>query len=383
MADLHYAIVGAGLSGAVLARELADALECRITIFEAKDHIGGNCHTERDSATEVLIHAYGPHIFNTDREDIWNYINRFGRLRPFVNRVKAKIDKGIFSLPINLHTINQFFSKSFGPSQARDFIAAIADKSIGEAQNFEEQALKTIGADLYRAFFYGYTKKQWGCEPRELPASIFKRLPVRFSYNDSYYNRLFQGIPEQGYTEVIRAILAHKKITVILGTPFQSQFRDGVAHLFYSGPLDDYFNFKLGRLGYRTVYFERNEAEGDFQGCAVMNYPGAEVPYTRIHEHKHLAPWEQHQRTVFFKEFSKETSPGDVPFYPRRLDSDLNLLGQYIRLAESERATSFLGRLGTYRYLNMDEVIGESLDFARLFLACLKQGKVPPTFPLR
>lgn len=383
MAEPNYYIAGAGFAGAVLARELAEALDCRITVFEAKDHIAGNCFTERDSGTGVMVHKYGPHIFNTNREDVWNYVNRFVRYRPFVNRVKAKIDRGIFSLPVNLHTINQFFGKSFNPVEARAFIASIADQSIGEPENFEEQALKMLGRDLYEAFFYGYTKKQWGCEPRELPASILKRLPVRFNYNDSYYDKPFQGIPEEGYTEVVRKILDHPKIDVRLGTRLNSNPTEQADHLFYTGPIDAYFGFKFGRLGYRTVNFERSEAEGDFQGNAVINYPQMNVLYTRIHEHKHFAPWENHARTVYFREFSKETEPNDIPYYPKRLDADLALLGKYVSLAESTRGVSFLGRLGTYRYLNMDEVIAESLDFAKCFVQCVRKGEQAPVFSAR
>jgi UDP-galactopyranose mutase len=248
MANPHYVIVGAGFAGAVLARELVRNIDCRVTIFETKDHIAGNCYTERDRSTQIMVHKYGPHIFNTNREDVWNYVNRFARLRHYVNRVKAKIDKGIFSFPINLHTINQFFGKTLNPAEAREFMASIGDKTIGEPANFEEQALKMLGRDLYEAFFYGYTKKQWGCEPRELPASILKRLPVRFNYNDSYYDKIFQGIPEEGYTEMIRRILDHDKINLLLGTPFTVSAAARADHLFYTGPLDAYFGFKFGRL---------------------------------------------------------------------------------------------------------------------------------------
>ena len=382
MAKKHYVIVGAGLAGAVLARELVGRLPCQITILEGKTHIGGHCYTERDPATQILLHKYGPHIFNTNREDVWDYVNRFARFHPFVNRVKAKIDKGIFSFPINLHTINQFFGKAFNPSEAREFITSIADKTIGTPSNFEEQALQMIGHDLYGAFFYGYTKKQWGHEPRELPASLIKRIPIRFNYNDSYYDKAFQGIPEDGYTEMIRNILDHKRITVLLDTAFVSRGSVTDAdHLFFTGPLDAYFDFKLGRLGYRTVEFERIDASGDLQGCAVLNFPGMEVPYTRIHEHKHFAPWEEHDKTVSFKEFSRETTARDLPYYPKRLPPDVELAEKYMALAASEQATSFLGRLGTYRYLNMDEVIAESLDFAALFTNCVTQKKVLPVFP--
>jgi UDP-galactopyranose mutase len=378
-----YLVVGAGLSGAVLARQLVTSLECEVTILEERSHIAGHCHTARDPQSDVMIHKYGPHIFNTDRADVWEYVNHFAQFMPFVNRVKAVTHRGVFSMPINLHTINQFFGKTLNPVEAREFIASLGDKSIGEPKNFEEQALKFLGRELYETFFYGYTKKQWGCEPRELPASILKRLPVRFDYNDNYYNSTHQGIPAEGYTEMIRRILEHERISVSLNTRFERGTDPKCDHLFYSGPLDAFFDFSLGRLGYRTVTFERIDAQGDYQGNALMNYPGLDVGYTRIHEHKHFAPWEKHEATVAFKEFSKETEPSDVPYYPKHLADDVNLLRQYQQLAEAEKSVSFLGRLGTYRYLNMDQVIGESLDFAAQFVRSIKEGKHAPVFSVR
>jgi len=302
-------------------------------------------------------------------------VNRFGVFRPFVNRVKAMTPRGVFSLPINLHTINQFFGKTFSPAEARAFIESVGNKTIGEPRNFEEQALKFIGRDLYETFFYGYTRKQWGCEPRELSASILKRLPIRFNYDDNYYNSTWQGIPEDGYTAVVEKILDHPSIEVRLGVRFDPQVgQEGVDHLFYTGPLDAYFGHRLGRLSYRTVTFERNEAEGDFQGNAVLNYSDPVVPFTRIHEHKHFAPWEQHARTVYFKEFSKETEPGEVPYYPKRLEADLGLLREYRCLALKERGISFLGRLATYRYMDMEKVIGEALAFGEAFAQAFQVG---------
>ncbi len=380
MAAPNYLIVGAGPAGAVLARELVAASDCRVTIFEERSHLAGNCHTARDERSGVMVHTYGPHIFNTDRTDVWEYVNRFASFGPFVNRVKATIDRGVFSLPVNLQTINQFFSKCFDPAQAREFVASLGDKSIGKPANFEEQALKFLGRELYEAFFYGYTRKQWGCEPRELPASILQRLPVRFNYDDNYYNTAYQGIPREGYSEMVRRILEHDRIELHLETRFELTDREKFDHVFYTGPLDAFFGFHLGRLSYRTVTFERIDAAGDYQGNALMNYPGLEVPYTRIHEHKHFTPWEEHERTVTFREFSKETSPNDDPYYPKRLAPDLNLLRAYCDLAEEEHGVSFLGRLATYRYLNMDQVIGESLDFAPTFLHARKTGKRPSTF---
>src|SRR5471030_3253254 len=202
----NYLVVGAGFSGAVLARELVERLGCRVTVIDSRSHVAGNCHTERDAATGVMIHKYGPHIFNTNRPHVWEYVHRFGVLRPFVNRVKASTSRGIFSLPINLHTINQYFGKRLNPTEARAFLESLGDKTIGEPRNFEEQALKFLGRELYETFFHGYTKKQWGCEPRELSASILKRLPVRFNYDEGYYTDSWQGMPVEGYTPLFQRL---------------------------------------------------------------------------------------------------------------------------------------------------------------------------------
>ena len=377
----NYLVVGAGFSGAVLARELAEQLNCHVTIVESRSHIAGNCHTERDAASGVMIHQYGPHIFNTNRPHVWDYVNRFGLLRPYVNRVKASTSRGIFSFPINLHTINQFFGKKLDPAGARAFLESLGDKSIVEPRNFEEQALKFIGRELYEAFFYGYTRKQWGCEPSELPASILKRLPIRFNYDDTYYNSAQQGIPEHGYTAIVEKILDHPSITVQLSTPFHRAMEEAYDHTFYTGPIDTYGEFSLGRLGYRTITFERIDFEGDYQGNAVINYTELDPPFTRIHEHKHFAPWEKHELTVAFKEFSQETGPEDVPYYPKRLAADRQLLLEYRHAAEKLRGISFLGRLGTYRYLDMDAVIDEALSFSSVFIKSRKSGAPPPVFP--
>lgn len=364
----YYLIVGAGFSGAVLARELAEHSGNRVLVIDSRNHIAGNCHTFRDSTSRVMVHQYGPHIFHTDQQHVWDYVNRFGEFRPFVNRVKASIDKGVFSMPINLHTINQFFGKRFNPDEARCFIATLGDASIGDPKNFEEQALKFIGRDLYEAFFYGYSKKQWGCEPRELPASILKRLPVRFNYNDNYYNSPLQGMPVNGYTAVIENILNHPGIEVRTGIPFDPAMRSEFEHVFFTGPIDAFYGFSLGRLAYRTVLFERVDGGEDMQGNAVINYPGMEIAHTRVHEHKHFAPWEKHERSVAFVETSKETGDGDVPYYPKRLEPDKALLQQYAEMAKRDQGISFLGRLATYRYLDMHQVIAEALDFSERFL---------------
>ncbi len=360
------AIAGAGFAGSVLARELAESGRYRVLVFDERPHVAGNCHTSRDAKTGVMIHHYGPHIFNTSRVDVWQYIQRWSRFGPYINRVKAHTARGVFSLPINLLTINQFFGKRFSPAEARDFLSSIGDQSIREAHSFEEQALKFVGRDLYETFFYGYTKKQWGVEPRELPASILKRLPVRFNYDDNYYNSKYQGIPEEGYTRIVEKILDHPEIEVRLGERFDPASRSEFEHLFYSGPLDGFFNYQLGRLKYRSLVFERFEESGDFQGNAVINYCEESVPYTRISEHKHFAPWENHDDTVCFREYSKLAEPEDTPYYPLRLTHDKELLDQYIQLADAEKGVTFIGRLATYRYLDMHVVIGESLDLSRI-----------------
>jgi UDP-galactopyranose mutase len=373
------AIAGAGFSGAVVGRQLAEAGH-QVQIFETRDHIGGNCHSARDPDTGVMVHIYGPHIFHTDNVQVWDYVNRFARFQPYRNRVKSTVGGQVYSLPINLHTINQFYGKTLRPEQARAFLATQADSSITDPQNFEEQALSFIGHGLYEAFFKGYTQKQWGCAPRDLPASILKRLPVRFTYDDNYFAHQFQGMPEAGYTELVAAILDHPGITVALNTPFDPAAAADFDHLFWTGPLDGFFEHRLGRLGYRTLDFERFTYQGDYQGCAVMNYGDLDVPYTRITEHKHFSPWEHHEGSVLYRESARACGPADIPYYPIRLIAEKALLADYVALAQQSRNISFVGRLGTYRYLDMDVTIAEALDLAKAFLAAKAQNGPVPVF---
>lgn len=381
----QYLMVGAGLSGAVIGRHLAEAGH-ETTIVDSRAHIGGNCHTERDAETGVNVHVYGPHIFHTDDAEVWDYVNRFERFMPYKNRVKTtsldpKGERGVFSLPINLHTINQFFRKTLRPEEARKFITEEqADTSIADPQTFEDQAMRFVGKDLYEAFFKGYTIKQWGMHPSELPASILKRLPVRFNYDDNYFFHKFQGMPENGYTAMIEKILDHPGIRVKLETVFDRRMGKAFDHVFYSGPLDGYFDFELGRLGYRTLDFEKFTHEGDYQGCAVMNYGEENVPFTRITEHKHFSPWEEHEGSVCYREFSRAATPEDIPYYPIRQVKEKAQLADYVALAEQTDGVTFVGRLGTYRYLDMDVTIREALDTARGFETALDKGEEPPAF---
>ncbi len=378
-------MVGAGLSGAVIGRHLAEAGH-EITVVDARSHIGGNCHTERDEKTGVNVHVYGPHIFHTDDGEVWDYVNQFETFMPYKNRVKTtSLDpqgvRGVFSLPINLHTINQFFGKTLRPDEARDFIVnEQADTSINDPQTFEEQAMRFVGKDLYEAFFKGYTIKQWGMHPSELPASILKRLPVRFNYDDNYFFHKYQGMPENGYTAMIEKILDHPSISVKLETVFDRKMGEVFDHVFYSGPLDGYFDYELGRLGYRTLDFERFDFDGDYQGCAVMNYGEESVPYTRITEHKHFSPWEEHDGSVCYREFSRAAEPEDIPYYPIRQVKEKAQLADYVALAEQTEGVTFVGRLGTYRYLDMDVTIREALDTARGFATALETGEKAPAF---
>lgn len=382
MLEQHILIIGSGFSGAVIARELAEQ-GYQIEVIDQRPHIAGNCYTKRDQDTNIMVHQYGPHIFHTDDEEVWNYINEHGEMMPYTNRVKSTVGGQVYSLPVNLHTINQFFGKAFNPKEAHDFIVnEQADKTIGEPQNFEEQALKFVGKDLYEAFFKGYTQKQWGLSPTKLPASILKRLPVRFNYNDNYFFHKFQGMPKDGYTPIVQSILDHDNITVKLSTNFDD-YRDKLGdyeHIFYTGALDGFYDYKLGRLGYRTLDFERHVDEGDFQGCAVMNYGEESVPYTRISEHKHFTPWENHDKTVYFKEFSRLAEEQDIPYYPIRLVDEKNMLEKYVELANQETKVTFVGRLATYRYLDMDVTIREALDVADKFLAVKKTDETMPAF---
>lgn len=376
---MKFAIVGAGFTGAVLAHELAK-FGHTIEVFESRSHVAGNCYTERDEKTGIMLHKYGPHIFHTDNEQVWQYVNKFTEFMPYINRVKTTSQGRVFSLPINLHTINQYFNKTLNPTEAKEFIQSIADNSIEEPKSFEDQALKFVGKDLYEAFFKGYTLKQWGRSPTELPASILKRLPVRFNYDDNYFNHKYQGIPKDGYTPIVEKMLAQSGITLYLNTSFDQARIDEFDHVFYTGPIDAWFKYEEGRLGYRTLDFVREDHKGDYQGCAVMNYGDQTVPYTRITEHKHFSPWEQHDDTVIFKEYSRECSEHDIPYYPIRLVNEKAMLNTYLEKARTQSKVSFLGRLGTYRYLDMDVTIAEALQASAVVKDCIYSCKPIPAF---
>lgn len=373
------AIVGAGFSGAVLAQQLGQAGH-RIDVFDSRPHVAGNCHTARDPHSGVMLHTYGPHIFHTSNARVWDYIRGFGEFEPFVNRVKAISAGRVYSLPLNLLTINQFAGETFSPAQAMAYFARIGEPGAGEAANFEEQALRLMGRALYQAFFEGYTTKQWGVAPAALPASILKRLPVRFNYDDNYYASRYQGIPREGYTAIVARLLDLPNVAVHLGARFDRAQADGYDHVFCSGPIDGWFGCDEGRLGYRTLDFVREDHAGDHQGNAVINYCDIDVPWTRISEHKHFAPWEEHADTVVFKEYSRLCEPNDTPYYPIRLVNEKALLAHYVARARRESDVTFVGRLGTYRYIDVHVTIAEALDVADRYESCRQSGEAMPNF---
>ena len=370
-------IVGAGLSGAVVARILADGGIASIVVDE-RDHIAGNCHTSIDPETGIMIHRYGPHIFHTDNEEVWRFVNSHARFEPFVNRVKAVVRDKVYSMPINLHTINQFFGTQMNPAEAAAFVKS-KSVPIAEPANFEEQAMSLVGQELYEGFFAGYTRKQWGVEPTSLPASILKRLPLRFTYDDNYFSHRFQGIPANGYTQMVASILDHHLIELRLGERFNRAQSGQGGHVFYSGPLDQYFDYQAGQLGYRTLDFEELRSTEDFQGCAVMNYCDRETPWTRISDHKYFAPWRMNETrgSVVFREYSRAWTENYIRYYPIRLVDDKKMLEDYAALAERAKGVTFMGRLGTYRYLDMDKTIAEAITIGQGALDAFRLGLAP------
>lgn len=372
-------VIGAGLAGATVAQQLA-WYNIDVEVYDSRNHVGGNAHTYRDASTGVMVHAYGPHIFHTDDKRIWDYVRRFADMRPYVQRTKARAGGHVYSWPINLHTINQFYGTTFSPREAQKFIAKRAADACTPYRagavlddNFTTHAVGTVGPDLYKAFFLGYTSKQWGRPSRELPSSIAKRIPIRFDYNDNAYDHKYQGIPLDGYTNMVENMLDHPRIKVRLGVECTRQdWRYATSpHVFYSGPLDQWFEYQHGALAYRTLDLETiiDLSTTDYQGCAVMNHCDLSTPFTRSTEHRHFAPWEKnHTGTIVTHEWSREWRDGDIRYYPVPMLNDEKSLKTYQQLAAEEDGVTFIGRLGTYQYLDMDKTIAASIQAVRDFL---------------
>ncbi len=357
-----YLVVGAGLYGAVFAHEAYKAGK-RCLVIDKRNHIGGNIYTENIS--KINVHKYGAHIFHTSKKPIWNYVNEFAGFNNYINAPVAVYKDELYNLPFNMNT----FSKLWGvrtPEEVKKKIAEqIAELNITEPKNLEEQALSLVGRDVYEKLVKGYTEKQWGRDCRELPAFIIKRLPLRFTYDNNYFNDRYQGIPEGGYTKIIKQLL--EGIDVKLETDYETYVKehpDSFEKVLYTGPIDEYFKYSLGHLEYRTVRFETEELEMEnYQGNAVVNYTDREVPYTRIIEHKHFEFGKQ-PTTIISREYSEEWKPGMEPYYPVNDEKNNELFGKYRELAEKEDKVIFGGRLGNYKYYNMDQVIEEALLMA-------------------
>ena len=355
-----YLIVGAGLYGAVFARELTRRGKTCLVI-DRREHIAGNIYTETVSG--IPVHKYGAHIFHTSDREVWDYVNQFAEFNNFINSPMAVYGEELYNLPFNMNT----FSKMWGirtPAEAKAKIAEqVAELNITDPKNLEEQALSLVGTDVYTKLVKGYTEKQWGRDCKDLPAFIIRRLPCRFTYNNNYFNDRWQGIPIGGYTAMVEKMLAG--VDVRLNTDFSDLIReqpDIAEKIIYTGCIDEYFGYCLGHLQYRSVRFETEELPmADYQGNAVVNYTAREVPYTRIIEHKHFEFGTQ-PTTVISLEYPAEWQPGMEPYYPINDEPNSALYARYRELARKEKNVFFGGRLGHYRYYDMDKVIRAALD---------------------
>ncbi|HMR49053.1 MAG TPA: UDP-galactopyranose mutase [Arachnia sp.] len=366
-------IVGSGLFGLTMAERAACDLGLKVTVVELRDHVGGNAWSSVDPETGIEEHRYGAHIFHTANERVWAYANRFTSFTPYEHRVFARHRGEVFPLPINLGTINQFFRAAMGPGEAHALLEAQRDPDAGQtAENLEAKAISLIGRPLYEAFIRGYTAKQWQTDPTELPAEIITRLPVRFTYDNRYFADPHQGMPTQGYHGWLERMVDHPRIEIRTGIDFfdpgQPLHRDAVVGqvpVVYTGPIDRYFDYRFGALGWRTLDFEREVLPvGDYQGTSVMNYCDLDVPFTRILEFKHFHPERTHRDdcTIITREFSRFAGAGDEPFYPVSTPEDRLRLERYRQAAAEQPRVLFGGRLGSYRYLDMHMAIGSALS---------------------
>lgn len=357
-----YLIVGAGLYGAVFAQQ-AKAAGKQVLVVDKRSHIGGNVYT--DTVEGIHIHTYGAHIFHTNNKAVWDYVNQFTVFNRFTNSPVANYHGTLYSLPFNMYTFHQMWGV-VTPEQARQEIDRQRKAAgITAPQNLEEQAISLVGTDIYEKLVKGYTEKQWGRDCKDLPAFIIKRLPVRFTFDNNYFNALYQGIPVDGYTQMVSNML--DGIEVRLNTDYLQNKKelDALAHkVVYTGPIDAYFGYCLGHLEYRSVRFETQVLDmPNYQGNAVVNYTDRETPFTRIIEHKHFAFGTQ-PKTVISREYSSEWHPGDEPYYPVNDEKNSALYTKYAALADAEKHVLFGGRLGQYKYYDMDAVIAAALDAA-------------------
>lgn len=366
--SFDYVLVGAGFFCSVIAERIANDMNKKVLIIEKRGHTGGNCYSEIDNKTGIEYHKYGTHIFHTSDEEVWDYLSQFTSFNSYYHQVLTVYNGQVYQMPINLETINSFYKINLKPFEVDAFLKKEIEAESYEApKNFEEQAINIIGRPLYDAFIKGYTQKQWGRDPKELPAHIIKRLPFRKNYSESYFFDTHQGIPTHGYTEIFNKLLASKNITLKLDTDFH-EIRDEFspyAKIIYSGSIDSLLNYKYGALDYRTLAFEKEVLDyEDYQGTSVMNYANQDIPYTRIHEPKHLHPERVYpkDKTLIIKEFSAEANR-EEPYYPIGGEKNRLLYNKYLKeIKETYPNVIVGGRLGDYKYYDMHHVIREALN---------------------
>ena len=366
-------VVGSGLFGLTIAEQAATELGLKVVLLDRRSHIGGNAYSENEEQTGIEVHRYGAHLFHTSNERVWEYVNRFTGFTNYVHRVYTRHNGIVYPMPINLGTINQFFNAAYSPAEAKALIAEQAGELAGtDPQNLNDKGISLIGRPLYEAFIKHYTAKQWQTPPEELPASIISRLPVRYTYDNRYFNDKYEGLPVDGYAAWLERMAAHPNIEVRLNTDFFSDDHEyarekvlGQIPVVYTGPVDRYFDYAEGDLSWRTIDLEEEVLPiEDFQGCSVMNYPDADVPFTRIHEFRHFHPERDYTKdaTVIMREYSRFANKGDEPYYPVNTSVDREKLLKYRDLAKGEQNVLFGGRLGTYKYLDMHMAIGAALS---------------------
>ena len=367
LSDTDYVIVGAGFFGATLAERIANDLGKKVVIIEKRKHIGGNCYSEVDNETGIEYHTYGTHIFHTSDQKVWDYINRFTSFNGYYHQVLTTFNNKVYQMPVNLETINSFYDVNLRPFELESFLAKEREKEFYAApKNFEEETINRVGRPLYEAFFKGYTTKQWGRSPVDIPPSIAHRLPFRSNYNESYYFDRWQGIPTDGYTAVFNKMLSSKRVSLCLGTDYfeLSNSIPKSTCIIYTGSIDKLLNYKYGVLEYRSLNFEfKTYSYEDFQGTSVMNYADVEVPYTRIHEPRHLHPERQYtkEKTLTIYEFSKAGNKDD-PYYPLGTERNNVIYNKYREEIDKSNNIIVGGRLGDYKYYDMHHTIGKALE---------------------
>jgi UDP-galactopyranose mutase len=353
---LDLLIGGAGIFGLTIAEQAASA-GYNVLIVEQKNQIGGNVASHFDAQSGVEVHTYGSHIFHTNNEKVWDYISRFATFVPYTHRVRTVISNGAtIPLPFGLATFSAYYNKTFTPNDMRELVKTFP-KGIG---SFEEVAIASVGEDLYRATIEGYTRKQWGRDPRDLPASVIKRLPIRYTWDDGYFTDKYQGLPKDGYQKMMERMADNPRISIEFSSNIMD--KDIEAPLVFTGAIDTFFNYEFGRLGWRSIdLVEERPDTDDFQGCPVMNYGSADVPWTRIHEYKHYRPDREYNGTVIHKEYSRDTLPGETGAYPVNTFEDQEKLKKYREVASKLDGVWLGGRLGSYKYLDMHMAIASAL----------------------